>query len=424
MKVTVAYQYYQGYLKPGHSLMYEMTQALAAHGHEVTVISGESGYMHPDQPRLPWYRRLLRRERDGLVQVIRLYTSSNPNRSYWRRALGFVTFLTLVPLGFFVGPKPDVVLASSPPLFSMLPVVWICRLRRIPLVFEVRDLWPESIVQLGLVKNRWLIALMTWMETISYNAAVRIVALTHGIADDIQCRGWPVQKLHVITCGIDTRMLFPDPQVGIAIRTKHNWQGREIVLYLGAMGEAHHLDVIVGAARLCTRSRVLFVLVGDGMERVRLQTRISDLGLDNICILPPVPKTAVRGYLCAADICLATLKDIALFKGAIPTKLLDYMACGRPVLCGIAGEAAAIVETAGAGRVFPPDDAQALVQAVDELLDDAPARARMGEAGVAYILEHFNIITSCTAMRELLETVAANKTSIPSENMQQHEQSH
>jgi len=392
--------------------MYEMTQALAAHGHEVRVISGESGYMHPDQPRLPWYKRLLRRERDGLVQVVRLYTSPHRHRSYWRRALGFVTFSTLLPLGFFVGSKPDVVLASSPPLFSMLPVVWICKLRRIPLVFEVRDLWPESIVQLGLVKNRWLIALMTRMETISYDAATRIVALTHGIGDDIQHRGWPAQKLHVITCGVDTGMLFPDPQEGIKVRAGHGWQGREVVLYLGAMGEAHHLDVIVDAARLCTRPQVLFVLVGDGMERARLQARISGLGLENVCILPPVPKTAVRGYLCAADLCLATLKDIALFTGAIPSKLLDYMACGRPVLCGIAGEAAAIVEAAGAGRVFPPGNAPALAQAVGELMDDAPARARMGAAGVVHVRNHFNITTSCAKMQELLETVAANNRSI------------
>jgi len=411
MNVTVVYQYYQGHAAPGHSLMYEMTQALAAHGHEVTVISGESGYMHPDQPRLPWYKRLLRRERDGLVQVIRLYTLLAPHRSYWRRALGFIVFSIMVPLGLFVSPRPDVVLASSPPLFPMLPVILICKLRRIPVVFEVRDLWPESIVQLGLVKNRVLIAFMRWMEKFAYTAAARIVALTQGIRDDIQHRGWPVKKLHVITCGVDTTMLYPDPQAGTEIRAQYGWQGREVVLYLGAMGESHHLDVIVDAACLCKRQQVLFVLVGDGMERPRLQARISDLGLENICILPAVPKSAVRGYLCAADLCVTTLKDIALFKGAIPTKLLDYMACARPVLCGVAGEAAAIVEAAGAGRVFTPDDAPALVQMAEELLDDAPARARMGEAGAAHIRRHFDIMTSCTAMREILEDVAAKHTS-------------
>jgi len=389
--------------------MYEMTQALAAHGHTVTVISGESGYMQPGQPRLPWFKRLLRRERDGLVDVTRLYTLFGPQRSYWRRALGFIAFSVMLPLGFMSGPRPDVVLASSPPLFSMLQVVWICRLRRIPLVFEVRDLWPESIVQLGLAKNRKLIALMAWIEKISYDAATRIVALTNGIRDDIQRRGWPAQKLHVITCGIDTAMLYPDPLAGAAVRAKHGWQGREVVLYLGAMGESHNLEVIVEAARLCRREQVLFVLVGDGMERARLQARIARYRLENICLLPAVPKSAVRGYLCAADLCVTTLKDIALFRGAIPTKLLDYMACGRPVLCGIAGEAAAIVEAAGAGRVFPPDDAAMLVRLVGELLDDAPARVRMGEAGVAHIRHHFDIATSCRAMRELLESVAVEK---------------
>ena len=142
MKVAVVYQYYQGHDAPGHSLIYELTQHLAERGHEVSVVAGETGYMRADQPTLPWYRRLLRRERDGAVQIIRTFTYSELHRSYFGRLLSFISFSITAPIGLLRVPKPDVVLASSPPIFPIFSVWLVCKLRRIPLVFEVRDLWP------------------------------------------------------------------------------------------------------------------------------------------------------------------------------------------------------------------------------------------------------------------------------------------
>lgn len=405
MKVAVVYQYYQGHSSPGHSLVYELTQHLAANGHEVTVVSGETGYMRRDRPVLSWYRRLLRREQDGAVQVIRTYTYSELHRSYLGRLLSFISFSLTAPIGLLRAGRPDVVLASSPPIFPMFSVWLVCKLRGIPLVLEVRDLWPESAVQMGILRNRWLIAVMSWMEQLLYDQAERIVTLTRGIRDDIWARGWPAEKLKVITCGIDTQMLYPDPDSGVEIRRLYGWIDHNIVLYFGAMGEANNLDVIIDAAMLCQDQNTLFVLIGDGMRRSHIEKRVAELKLNNVRLLGPAPKDLARAFINSADLCLVTLQDIPLFKGAIPTKLLDYMACGRPVLCGVEGEAAEIVEAADAGVIFSPSSAEQLSNFVTELMADEFRRTDMGLSAAKYIHCNFDAVSSRAAMEELLQDV-------------------
>lgn len=409
MKVAVVYQYYQGHSSPGHSLVYELTQHLADQGHKVTVVSGETGYMQRDQPVLPWYKRLIRRERDGAVEIIRTYTYSELHRSYLGRLISFISFSLTAPIGLLRVPRPDVVLASSPPIFPMFSVWLVCKLRGIPLVFEVRDLWPESAIQMGILRNRQLIGIMYWMERLLYDKAARIVTLTQGIHDDIQARGWPAQKLQVITCGIDTQMLFPDKQAGLKIRREHGWDEHRIVLYFGALGEANNLDVIIDAAIHSKDERVLFLLIGDGMKRPHIEKRIAQQQIDNVQVLEPVSKTSARGFINAADVCLVTLQDISLFKGAIPTKLLDYMACGKPVLCGVGGEAAAIVNIAEAGINFPPNNSHQLASTLTNLLADQSARERMGANGAQYIRENFDARTGREVMEGLLRKVAEGK---------------
>lgn len=405
MKIAVVYQYYQGHTSPGHSLVYEYTQHLAERGHQVTVISGETGYMRADQPSRPWYKRLLRTECDGLVKVIRTYTYSELHRSYLGRLLSFISFSLTAPIGLLRANKPDVLLASSPPIFPMFSVWLVCKLRRIPVVFEVRDLWPESAVQMGILRNRPLIAVMSWMERVLYDKSDLIITLTHGIRQDIERRGWPSAKLRVLTCGVDLNMLYPDPASGLETRQKHGWLDRYVVLYLGAMGQANNLDLVLDAASRCEDARVIFVLIGDGMKRVHLEARVQKEQLDNVAILPSVPKEMARAYICAADFCLVTLLDIPLFHGAIPTKLLDYMACERPVLCGVSGEAAAIVERAAAGIVFSATP-ENLVSAISELLLAPDCSKEMGESGGRHVREHFNALDNRAVMESILSEVA------------------
>ncbi|MCM8612122.1 glycosyltransferase family 4 protein [Accumulibacter sp.] len=407
MKIAIVYQYYQGTGSPGHSLIYELAQFLAGRGHEVTVVSGETGYMQRDTPTLPWYRRLRREERDGPVRVLRTFTYSELHRSYLGRLLSFASFSLSGAAGLVGIDKVDLVLASTPPIFPMFAAALVCRLRRVPLVIEVRDLWPESAVQMGILRNPALIRIMAWMERQIYDQSARIVALTEGIRDDIRARGWPEEKLEVVTCGVDFGRLYPDPQGAARTRRTLGWEERKIVLYFGALGEANNIPVILRAARsLRERSDVLFVLVGDGLRRTAIEQEVADGGLTNVSILQPVAKDLARVYLSAADLCLVTLKDIPLFDGAIPTKLIDYMACARPVLCGIRGEARRILDSAQAGLGFNPDDDRQLAGLIRELLADPRRCDRLGANGLAYVQSHFSAEMMRAKMEGILRAVA------------------
>ncbi|MEF8729097.1 MAG: glycosyltransferase family 4 protein [Accumulibacter sp.] len=407
MKIAIVYQYYQGTGAPGHSLIYELAHYLAGRGHEVTVVSGETGYMQRDTPTLPWYRRLRREERDGAVRVLRTFTYSELHRSYLGRLLSFASFSLSGAVGLLSIDRPDLVLASTPPIFPMFAAALVCRMRRIPLVIEVRDLWPASAVQMGILRNRTLIRIMEWMERQLYDQSARIVALTEGIRDDIHTRGWPQEKLEVVTCGVDFDRLYPDPLGAAQTRRALGWGGRKVVLYFGALGEANNIPVILRAARsLRERGDILFVLVGDGLRRGAIEDEVAAGKLANVVVLPPVAKDQARVYLSAADVCLVTLQDIPLFDGAIPTKLIDYMACARPVLCGIRGEARRILDTAQAGLGFEPDDDRQLARLISELLDDAGRRERLGANGLAFVRSHFSAEQTRRNMERILHKVS------------------
>lgn len=407
MKISIVYQYYQDHSSPGHSLIYELTQHLAQNGHDVSVVSGEIGYMQRGVSNLPWYRRLLKREQDDGVRVIRTFTYSELHRSYFGRLLSFISFSISCPLGLMALAKPEVVFASSPPIFPVFSAWIVCKLRGIPFVLEVRDLWPASAVQMGILRNKRLITIMSWMERLLYNNAVKIIALTEGIRDDICARGWPESKVELVTCGVDFEKVYPDSDGASRIREKYGWAEKKVLMYFGALGEANNIPVILNAAeRLRDKPNYLFVLVGDGIKREAIAQHVNEHELTNVQVLPPVSKGEARMYISAADLCLVTLRDIQLFNGAIPTKLIDYMACAKPVLCGIRGEAQRIVEESGAGVVFGPDDDAELVERIVELLSNQNRIDEMAMRGHAYVRSRF----SATDMRKRAEAVLLSAT--------------
>jgi glycosyltransferase involved in cell wall biosynthesis len=403
MKVAVVYQYFQGRGEPGHSIVYEMAHYLAEHGYRVRVLAGETGYMKRGTiSHRPWFRRLFQKEHDGGVSIIRTYTYPDLHRNYLTRLLGFFSFSLSCAIALLWIDRPDVLWASSPPLFPIFSAGLVCKLRKIPFVFEVRDLWPASAVQMGILRSRWQIRLMAWMERWLYSHSQRITARTEGIRSDICRRGWQKDKVVFIPCGVDSEWLYPDTQAGVGVRKRHGWEGKKIILYFGALGEANNLSVVLKAAhRLRDRSDTLFVLVGDGMKRQAIEDQRKAMGLGHVWILPPVPKQEARGYINAADLCVVTLQDIPLFEGAIPNKLLEYLACGKPVVCGIRGEAERIIRAAQAGVVFEPNDDARLAELIRELIADDTRTAALAANGPVFIQKHF----SALEMRERMEKV-------------------
>jgi glycosyltransferase involved in cell wall biosynthesis len=415
MKITVVYQYFQDQGEPGHSVVYELTHYLAQQGHDVSVVTGEMGYMKRRPAFLrPWYFRMLRREQDGAVSIVRTYTYPELHRNYLTRLLSFASFSVSCLVGIFSIRKTDVLLASSPPIFPMFFTGLVCKIRKIPFVFEVRDLWPESAIQMGILQSRWQIKIMARMEKWLYDHSRRIVALTPGVKEDICRRGWRGGKVVFIPCGIDSEKMYPDADGGATIRRRHGWQDKKIILYFGALGEANNLPVMLKAAeRLQERVDAIFVMIGDGMKRPAIEEMRKTMGLDNVRIMAPVPKQEARSYISAADLCLVTLQDIPVFEGAIPTKLLEYLACGRPVVCGIRGEAEQIIRDSRAGVVFEPNDDRRLAQLISELIADDERTHSLAAMGPAYIERHFAASAIHKRMENTLLKAAGLKSKWP-----------
>lgn len=410
MKILVVYPYFVDATEPGHSLMFDTLQGLARMGHDVTVVSGETGYMRAQvsaPAHRPWWKRLLYTEQVGGVRVLRTISYTGHQKSFWGRVVSYLYLCAMSPVAVLLAPRPDVALLSPPPLYPIFTSFLACMLRRLPVLLEVRDLWPESMIQMGVMRNRFIIRGSAWMERCMYNHASGILALTQGIASDIVRRGWRADKVHQLPCAVDTAQFAADPARRDELRRTHGWQDKFVLLYFGALGEANNLPVLVRAAvRLKDRADIRLAFVGDGFRRRWLEDQVRTLGLANVQVLPPVPKAQAAAFLAAADACVVTLQDLPVFAGAVPTKLVEYMACGRPVLCGVRGEARRIVEEAQAGYCFDPDDDAQLASLLGQLQDDPAAARRLAAGGRRYVQANFDITSRSARIALLLQQAA------------------
>jgi glycosyltransferase involved in cell wall biosynthesis len=410
MRVTILYQFFQGDDEPGHNLILALARSLRAGGDQVSVVSSEYGYMCPRPVEIPFWRSLIRRETVDGVPVVRTFSYAYGHSGLSRRVLSMTSFSISCLFGLLRGPSPDVIYASSPPLLPMFSAWLASRLRGAPLVLEIRDLWPASLVELAALRGKPAISVMSWLERFLYDRSALIITLTEGIRRNIVSRGWPSEKVHTIRYGVSAQRFFPDQDAAKRVRAAEGWENCNVVLYLGAHGLPNNLDVILRAAdRLRDRPDIRFVLIGDGIEKERLVATATGSGLSNVVFRAPIAARDAPAYINAADLCVATLRDVALFRGAVPSKLIEYMACGKAVVVGVRGEAEAIVEEAGAGLVFEPDDDAQLAACVKTLIDDPARRATMGQQGCRDAGEHFSLERSQATLHALLAEVAQRK---------------
>jgi glycosyltransferase involved in cell wall biosynthesis len=389
MRIAVIHQYYLMPGAPGGSRFNEMTAWWAARGHDVTVVSGTVNYV--DGKESPQYRgRLVTEEFDGAVRVLRCHVPASYGRSYLGRMWAFLGFTFSALAGLRRVGAADVVLATSPPLVTAVPG-WLACLTRRPRprwVFEVRDLWPESAVTTGVLKERApLTRLLYALEKFAYRRADHIVTLTPAFTDDIVGRGLaPRGKITLVPNGADLRLFAPGPRDN-AVRQEFGWGDRFVVMYAGAHGRANALGQLVDAAeRLRDRPDVLIACVGDGPEREGLVRRVADAGLTNIVFHGAVPKERMPDVVNACDVGAAVLQDNPTFRTVYPNKVFDYMACRRPVLLGIDGVARDMVcDQARAGVFAQPGDGAALATAIEELADDPERCAALGASGRSWV---------------------------------------
>ncbi|MDP4164925.1 MAG: glycosyltransferase family 4 protein, partial [Bacillota bacterium] len=308
--------------------------------------------------------------------------------------------------------KPDAIYAVSTPLTVGCLGYIISRLRGVPFVFEVTDLWPEAAVACGVVKNKWFIKIAHWLAMFCYRKSVHIVGLSRNIYDSIVAKGIDRHKVTLITNGVDISLFKnagKDDSGRLKIRTKYGFGDRFVVMYMGAHGAYNSLDTIIDVALMLRADRrFLFVLVGDGDEKPKLQKRVSDHHLANVVFLPPMPRVDSPDMLSAADAFALPNRKGDFFAGNLPNKLFDFLASSRPVVVTGIGETPELVMAAGAGKCSPPEDIHAMAKSFIELAGmPVEERTAMGKKGRDYVFAHYDREMLSARFLEIL-TVAAN----------------
>lgn len=390
MKILVIHQYYLAHGQPGGSRFNELARLWSDAGHEVTVVAGTVNYATGDVASK--YRgKWVVPERDGRVQVLRCHVPGTYASSYAGRMWAFLGFtLSSTTAALFHG-RPDVIVATSPPLITALPgaVAARARFRSVPWVFEVRDLWPESAVTTGVLSKRGALTRVLYgLERFAYRACDRINVLTPAFRDDIVKRGLASDaKIVFVPNGADANVFTPGPRDN-EVRRELGWRDRFVVMYAGAHGRANALGQLVDAAeRLQSRPDILIACVGDGPERKRLEEEARRRGLSNIQFCGPQPKDRMPDVVNACDVGAAVLQDNPTFRTVYPNKVFDYMACERPVLLAIDGVARKLVcDEARAGVFARPEDGDSIAKAILGLVEDPPLRLQMGRRGRAWVL--------------------------------------
>ncbi len=383
--------------------LHEMSRAWVQAGHAVTVVTAFPNF--PTGEVAPGYRgRLVATEWLDGIQVLRNWLYAVPNRGVGRRALNHLSFMfTSLLLGLPRLGAVDVVIASSPTLFSAVSGLAMARLKRAAFVLEVRDLWPEAFVEVGVMRPGPHVRLLAGLARFLYARADRVVVVTDAFADRLAEQGVPRSKLRVIPNGADTRAFSPEAD-GRETRTALGLDDAFLVAYVGSHGLSHGLGAVLDAA--ARQPDAHYLLVGDGADRQRLLAERERRGLANVTMLPSVPKQQVPGIYAAADVCLVPLRDVPIFGAFVPSKMFEIMAAGRPIVGAVQGEARAILERSGGALVVDPEDAAGLASAVDRLRNDPVLRAELGRRGRAFVERCYDRDALAARYLDLLAEVA------------------
>jgi glycosyltransferase involved in cell wall biosynthesis len=314
------------------------------------------------------------------IRVLRVWTYVTANEGFAKRIADYASFMVSAVLASPFVRDVDIVVGTSPQLFTACAARAVGTLKRVPWVFELRDLWPDSIGAVGAVRRPALLGLLRRLEESLYRSATAIVSVTHAFRGTLMARGFDGTKIHVVTNGADLKRYAPRDR-DASLVARHGLEGRFVAGYIGTHGMAHALDTVLDAAARMKAApggdAYRFVMLGDGANKAALVARARSEGLDNIVFVDSVPKDEVVRWWSVLDASIIHLKRTPLFTTVIPSKLFECMAMGIPVLHGVEGESADIVEREDVGLPFEPQNAEALCAALVRLATDDALRARL-----------------------------------------------
>ena len=410
MRILLIHQYFLEEDEPGGSRFNEFTKLWTEQGFKVTVIAGMV-HAYASEKRDEYKGKFFVEKKQGLVNVVRCYVSSSYNKSFRGRLWGYFSFVLsglVASLFTLRSQKFDLVISTSPPLFVGVIGYITSRVRRIPWIFEVRDLWPESAIDTGVLKNNTVIRLAYWVEKFIYKKASKIVVLTPSFKISlIDKKKVPGNKIIEIPNAADFSSvdLLKSTFDREAFLEKHNWKGRFIVTYVGAHGVANQLDQLLDAALLLKDANVLFLLIGDGMEKKRLIERKEKESIENVLFLGPFPKPEIYKYILVADVGTSVLKNVETFKTVYSNKTFDYMACEKPILMGIDGVSRELVEYSESGLFVKPEDPHSFAEKTKLLIDQPRLKLQMGKNGYLFAKNNFDRRILSTKYLELMASL-------------------
>lgn len=388
MKILLINQVFVSPEEPGHTRHFEMGQYLKARGHELIIVASDLNYQTGQRTV---ERRGLYAEQvfDG-IRVLRSYMYPAIHRSYFWRVIAFFSFMFSSIWTAMRVKDVDLVLGTTPPIFQAVSALVVASLRGKPFLLEVRDLWPEFGISMGVLKNPLIIALSRWLENFLYKRADHILVNSPAYREYMLAKGVPDNKVTYIAYGTDVDMFNPSID-GSSIRKELKVEDKFVVLYAGALGQANDIDTLLRAAeRLKTEEKIRFVLFGDGKERARLETEAKNKNLTNVIFAGTRPKKDMPLIVASADACLAILQDIPAFRTTYPNKVFDYMAAGRVSVIVIDGITRELIEASQGGvYVHPADDAM-LAQKILELSQDPAKVKAMGASAREYLVKNLD----------------------------------
>nr|UXE41707.1 hypothetical protein Hi04_10k_c5966_00040 [uncultured bacterium] len=386
--VLLIHQAFASPAEGGGTRHFEFGQKVVDRGHKFTVVASDLSYL----TGTPVYqRRGLYSEQcvDGL-RVLRSYAHPTLHRSFLWRVFSFFSFTASSFVTALKSGPADLIMGTSPPIFQAFSAWAVAFLRRRPFLLEVRDLWPEFAIDMGVLKNPLLIWISRRLEHFLYARAIHILVNSPAYRDYLIGKGIAPLKVSLICNGVDPAMFDP---AASGERAKNEWRlnGKFVVSYAGAVGMANDLGTLIRAAeRLRDREQIVFLIAGDGKERANLEADVRNRGLRNVIFTGTLSKIEVADLMAASDACIAILKDIPMFRTTYPNKVFDYMAAGRPTVLAIDGVIRKVIEDSGSGVYVPPGDDKGLAEAVSRLAADPKEVRVLGLRGREYVVKRFN----------------------------------
>lgn len=400
MHVLLIHQAFAAIDEGGGTRHYELARYLIQQGYQFTIITSPISYLtgKTTGDNNKWVES--HHPMDGMT-IITCYTYPALHKSFFHRLINFISFMVSSTIAGLGVKHVDLVWGTSPPIFQGVTAWLLARFKHVPFLFEVRDLWPEFAVAVGVLKNSLIIRASEWLEKFLYTHADHVMVNSPGYIDHVKQQG--ARQVSLVPNGADPNM-FPQDGDGKQFRQRYQLGEKFLVTYAGAHGVSNDLGIILEAAKDMRRDQnIQFLLMGDGKDKPVLQHQAQEMQLTNVTFLPTLPKTEMAEALAASNACIAILKPIESFKKTYPNKVFDYMAAGRPVILAIDGVIRKVVEDANAGIPVPPGNAKAVAEAVKYLSENPDDAKQMGVAGREYLIKYYNRQDLANNLAGLLE---------------------